>query len=86
MAEAAPNVQALLHILPKARLLDLGRQFGVAIAKPNGVPKEESVARLIGSRQLVFRELVECMRCDELRLACRKLGVDARGRTRSPAV
>jgi SNF2-related domain/Helicase conserved C-terminal domain len=82
MAEAAPNVQTLLITLPKARLVDLGRQFGVAIAKPNGVPKEESVARLVGSRQLVFRDLVEWMRCDELRLACRKLGVDARGRTR----
>ncbi len=82
MAEAAPSVRELLHILPKPRLVELGRQFGVAIAKPNGVPKDESVARLIGSRQLVFRDLVEWMRCDELRLACRKLKVDAAGRTR----
>jgi hypothetical protein len=82
MPEASPNVDTLLRILPKARLVDLGRQFGVAIAKPNGVPKEESIARLLGSGQLVFRELVEWMRCDELRQACRKLGVDADGRSR----
>lgn len=82
MPEASPNVDTLLRILPKARLVDLGRQFGVAIAKPNGVPKEESVARLLGSGQLVFQELVEWMRCDELRQACRKLGVDTGGRSR----
>src|SRR5690606_34183661 len=71
MAEPAPSVQTLLRTLPKARLVDLGRQFGVAIARPNGVPKGESVARLVGSQQLVFKELVEWMRGDELRLACR---------------
>ena len=38
MPEVSPNVDTLLRLLPKARLVDLGRQFGVAIAKPNGVP------------------------------------------------
>lgn len=83
MPEVSPNVDTLLRLLPKPRLVDLGRQFGVAIAKPNGVPKEESVARVRGSGQLVFRELVEWMRCDELRQACRELGVAPRGRTRA---
>jgi hypothetical protein len=79
----APSVRALLSTLPKPRLVDLGRQFGVAIAKPNGVPITESVERLVDSRQLVFAELLEWMRRDELRRACKKFGLDDKERSRS---
>ena len=58
MTSAAPTVEKLLSTLPKPRLVELGRQFGVAVAKPNGVPKNESVTRLVQSGQLVFRDLL----------------------------
>ncbi|MEY4551429.1 MAG: hypothetical protein RL685_7624, partial [Pseudomonadota bacterium] len=83
MALAAPSVAALLSTLPKPRLVDLGRQFGVAIAKPNGVPITESVDRLVESGQLVFRELLEWMRRDELRKACKNFGLNDKERSRA---
>ncbi len=82
MAQLAPSVEALLSTLPKPRLVDLGRQFGVAIAKPNGVPITESVDRLVESGQLVFRELLEWMRRDELRRACKSFGLNDKERSR----
>lgn len=83
MPTLAPSVHALLSTLPKPRLVDLGRQFGVAIAKPNGVPIAESVERLVESKQLVFAELLEWMSRDELRRACKKFGLDDKARSRS---
>jgi hypothetical protein len=83
VSHAAPSVEALLSTLPKARLVDLGKQFGVAIAKPNGVPITESVERLVESKQLVFTELLEWMRRDELRKACKKFGLDDKERSRA---
>lgn len=83
LASPAPSVAALLSTLPKPRLVDLGRQFGVAIAKPNGVPITESVERLVQSGQLVFRELLEWMRRDELRKACKSLGLNDKERSRA---
>lgn len=83
MSHAVPSVAALLSTLPKARLVDLGKQFGVAIAKPNGVPITESVERLVESKQLVFAELLEWMRRDELRNACKKFGLENKERSRS---
>lgn len=75
MVQLAPSVRNLLSTLPKRRLVDLGRQFGVAIAKPNGVPITENVERLTDSGQLVFRDLLEWMSRDELRSACKDFGL-----------
>src|SRR3954471_17584257 len=83
LSQPAPSGADLLSTLPKPRLVDLGRQFGVAIAKPNGVPITESVERLVESGQLVFRVLLEWMRRDELRKACKTFGLNDKERSRS---
>src|SRR5688572_28813587 len=82
VSQPAPSVASILSTLTKPRLVDLGRQFGVAIAKPNGVPITESVDHLVASKQLVFSELLEWMRRDELRKAWKKFGLDDRERSR----
>lgn len=76
------SVQHLLSALPKPRLVDMGREFGVRVAKPNGVPATESVAHLVQSGQLVFRDLVEWMRCDELMQVCKSHGLKPPQRSR----
>lgn len=81
--KSTPSVATILSTLPKPRLVDLGRQFGVALAKPNGVPVTESVDRLVESGQLVFRELLEWMRRDELRRACKQFGLNDKERSRA---
>src|SRR5690606_32020981 len=44
----------------------------------------ESVERLVESKQLVFTELLEWMRRDEMRKACKKFGLDDKERSRAP--
>jgi hypothetical protein len=72
--------QSLLATLPKARLIDLGRDYGVALDP--GQAKEAQVEILVGSGRIQFRDLLGRLGRDELKAACRAHGVDDSGRAR----
>ncbi len=77
---SAPSTESLLQILPKARLVELGRSFGVAV--PDLAKKEEQIARLVKSDRLAFTQLLSWLGRAELRTACKSHGVSADGRAR----
>ena len=77
----SPSVRTLLESLPsRARLIELGRYFGVFI--PTTGTKAEICAALARSEQIRVRSLVEWMGRDELRAACQVHGLDAESRAR----
>lgn len=75
-----PSTRTVLQVLPKARLLELGRVF--AIALPPGGSKDEHIETLVARNVLRFPELLEALGRDELKLACRSHGLDDSGRAR----
>lgn len=76
----APTISSVLETLPKPRLIELGRQFGVGLSDSS--PKETQVATLQASGQLRLTQLVEWMGRDELRRACERHGMPTKERAR----
>ena len=70
----------MLSGLTKARLVDLGREFGVATSPRRR--KGEQVEALVGSGQVRFRPLLKVLLRDELKATCRAHGLDDKGRAR----
>jgi hypothetical protein len=75
-----PSTRSVLDALPKARLVALGREFGVAV--PPSATKARQVATLLSSQQLRFRDVLRALHRDELRAALRAHGIDDAGRAR----
>lgn len=71
-----PTLHSVLSTLPKQRLTQLGRVFGVGL--DDRATKEAHVARLIASGQLRLTTLVSWMGRDELRRACAEHGLSAK--------
>jgi hypothetical protein len=74
------TTESLLAVLPKPRIVELGRTFGVPVLQDQ--KKEEQIARLKDSNLLSFPQLLQWMGRDELRRACKSHGVDASSRAR----
>ncbi len=74
------SLESVLEVLPKARLVELGRHFGVGIE--GNSTKEAQLARLAASHQVRLQQLVSWMGRDELRRACQKHGLPATDRAR----
>jgi hypothetical protein len=72
--------RSVLAALPKARLVDLGRSFGVALA--TSTTKEQQLDALLGTGLVRFRELLQQLGREELRAVCRAHGLDDSGRAR----
>ncbi len=76
----APSSRTVLGVLPKARLVDLGRTLGVSV--PPAETKEAQVDLLIGTGLVRFQHLLQQLGRDELRAVCRAHGLDDSGRAR----
>jgi ERCC4-related helicase len=76
-----PTIQSVLGLLPKIRLIELGR--GVGLAVPPDATREVQVKMLAESGLLGFRSLMEVLGRDELRAACKVHGLDNSGRART---
>ncbi len=76
-----PSTRSVLGLLPKARLVDLGRDVDLAI--PPNATKEEQVELLAESGLVGFASLMQSLGRDELRTACSAHGLDDSGRARS---
>ncbi|GAB4209394.1 MAG: DISARM system SNF2-like helicase DrmD [Sandaracinaceae bacterium] len=72
--------RSVLSTLPKSRLLELGRDYGVALDP--GLAREVLAEALAGSGKVLFRDLLGRLGRDELRAACRAHQLDASGRAR----
>lgn len=77
---ATPTVDSVLETLPRPRLVELGRSFGVGIEE--SATREHHVATLKASGQLRLAQLVTWMGRDELRRACERHGLAAKERAR----
>lgn len=75
-----PSSRTVLQVLPKNRLLELGRMFSVVV--PPNAAKEDQVEALVAPGSLRFRDLLGALGRDELKAACRSHGLDDSGRAR----
>ena len=75
-----PTVDSVLETLPRQRLVELGRTFGVGIEESSS--KEQHLQTLRDSGQLRLTQVVSWMHRDELRRACERHGLVARERAR----
>src|SRR5690606_26373220 len=75
------TLRSVLETLPKARLLELGRQFGVGLDAAG--TRDAHVGTLDGSRQLRLPQVAAWMQRDELRRACERHGLPANERSRA---
>ena len=75
-----PNARSILALLSKARLVDLGRDVGIAV--PPTATKDEQVDVLAASGLCGFQWLMRALGRDELKSACRGHGLDDGGRAR----
>lgn len=75
-----PTSHSVLGVLPKARLVDLGRDYSVAV--PADTTKEQQIALLVEAGKVRFRDLLAHLGRDELKAACRAHGLDDSGRSR----
>jgi superfamily II DNA/RNA helicase len=76
----ALTAEALLGVLPKERIVALGRDLDVTI--PSSGAKERQIQVLVRSGRLRFRDLLRHLGRDELKAACRAHGLDDTGRAR----
>ncbi len=76
-----PTLSSLLRVLTKDRLVDVGREFDVAVRA--SVTKAEQLKTLERSGQLTFDALLPWLRRDELKAACRAHQLDPAGRARA---
>ncbi len=74
------TLASVLDALPKARLVELGQQFGVGLDAAQ--TKEQHIKALAESHQLRVAQLVDWMARDELRRACERHGLPAKERGR----
>ncbi len=77
----ALTAEGVLGVLPKARLVELGRDLDVALSP--SLTKERQVKTLLSSGRLRFRDLLRHLGRDELKAACRAHGLDDTGRARA---
>ena len=70
----------LLNDLPRHRLADVARQYGIALPDDS---RAKQVAHLTRTVDVKFGELLSRMTRDELRRACRKYDLDDSGRSRT---
>jgi hypothetical protein len=82
MKPAVPAVVSVLEVLPQPRLLDLARLFGCEVHEP-GIAKERLIARLEHHLQTGLPVLLGELSRDELRLICRRRGLDHESKLRS---
>ena len=75
-----PSTRSVLAALPKARLIDLGRNLGVSL--PASDTKEAQIAVLLDTGLVRFGDLLQQLGRDELRALCRAHGLDDTGRAR----
>ncbi len=69
-----------MDTLPKPRLVELSRDFGVVVKK--SATKEEQVRALVHKTRAPLSDILRALGRDELKLACRAHGLDDRGRSR----
>lgn len=77
----APTTRSVLGVLPKARLVELGRDVGVTL--PPAAAKDEHAESLIKAGLVSFQRLMRTLGREELRAACRQHGLSDVGRARS---
>jgi hypothetical protein len=75
-----PSTRSVLQTLSKARLLELGQAFSIAL--PGGVTREQQADLLARAGRIRFRDLLGSLGRDELRAACRAHGLDDSSRAR----
>lgn len=75
-----PSARSLLELLTKARLVEVGRDFGLSV--PLSATKEVQVERMVSSARVGFSDLLRSLTRDELRAACRFYGLDDGSRAR----
>ncbi|MFL6263685.1 MAG: DISARM system SNF2-like helicase DrmD [Thermoanaerobaculia bacterium] len=80
MSQIQPSLRSVLDALTKARLVAIGRDFGVSV--PSSATKESQLERLLDSKQVSFPELLRSLGRDELKEICRAHGLDDSGRAR----
>ncbi|HUP23110.1 MAG TPA: hypothetical protein VNB06_09225, partial [Thermoanaerobaculia bacterium] len=80
-APSSPTVTSLLEVLTKDRLVDLGRRFEVAVRSSD--TKAEQLESLQRAPALDVAALIPTLGRDELRAACRRLGLADTGRSRA---
>jgi Helicase conserved C-terminal domain/SNF2-related domain len=80
MPSPAPSSRSVLSTLPKARLVDLGRNRGVQLEASK--TKDEQLDALLGTGLVRFGDLLAELGRDELKAACRAHGLDDSGRAR----
>src|SRR5512145_3494649 len=76
-----PTEQSVLESFTLSRLLDLARLFGCEIHEP-GMTKDRLVGRLGRHLQGTLAALLGELSRDELRLACRRHGLDESSKSR----
>jgi hypothetical protein len=76
----SPTLSTVLDVLPKARLLELGRHFGVGLDAAH--TKEQHIVALETSEQLRVGGVVKWMDREELRRACARHGLATKERAR----
>ncbi|MGE3752771.1 MAG: DISARM system SNF2-like helicase DrmD [Planctomycetota bacterium] len=81
MPTTKPSAASLLAILTKARLVDLGREYGLSVR--SDVTKDEQIRHLTGDDGLTIDQALRWMGREELRAACRAHGLDDSGRARA---
>jgi hypothetical protein len=77
----APTTRSVLETLAKARLVELGRGFAIAV--PANATKEQQIEALAAAGAVRFRDLIASLSRDELKAACRAHGLDDSGRART---
>ena len=76
-----PTPDSVLRSLTQSRLVELGRELGVAL--PSSGRKDVQISRLIDGAHLPLPAWLGYLVRDELRAACRDHGLDADSRSRS---
>ncbi len=80
MPQPQPSLRSTLDVLTKARLVAIGKDFGVSV--PASIPKEAQASRLLEAGAIPFTELLSSLGRDELKAVCRAHGLDDSGRAR----
>jgi hypothetical protein len=76
---SAPTSASVLRVLPRARLVEVARQYGVALPEQ---PREAQIAHLLATIEVDFGPLLGRLTREELRRACREHGLDDSARSR----
>lgn len=77
--KASPTPETLLIDLPRPRLIELARLYGVAVTQKT---REEQISHLLSTVEVAFVSLLGRLTRDELRRACHNHGLDDTQRSR----